>query len=149
MRVNSALAVLSAVMSLKSQVPVPAQSTLQPSKVLPVAGTGVAVRLTLLCLAKMPTAPVQLGPQLILTGVLVTVPLPVPDLVRVTLAVSELKLTAWSSTSPSPAPPEGPSAPVLLAWKRKRAIVVPLPVLPIGGVKVTLWVPDAIPALAI
>jgi hypothetical protein len=60
------------------QSPRPVQEPDQPLKVEPLSG--VAVRVTLLLLAKLP---LQVAPQVIPDGVLWTIPLPVPDLVTV------------------------------------------------------------------
>jgi hypothetical protein len=59
-----------------THAPAPVQAPLQPAKVLPEAGAAVSV--TLAPLAKLP---LQVGPQLMPAGLLVTVPL--PDLVTV------------------------------------------------------------------
>ena len=67
-----------AVLMVTTHEPVPVQSPLQPAKVLP--EDGVAVRVTLASLLKLP---VQVEPQLMPAGLLVTLPEPLPDLVTV------------------------------------------------------------------
>src|SRR5439155_6091994 len=70
------------------QVPVPEQPPpLQPVKVEPAAG--VAVRVTAVPLAKLTE---QVAPQLIPTGELVTVPLPVPAGVTVRVKLCRVKV---------------------------------------------------------
>src|SRR5207245_9165866 len=66
---------------LTVHVPVPLQSPFQPVKVDPVAGMGVSV--TLMPWSKGTVWVAHVGPQLIPAGLLVTVPLPLPALVRV------------------------------------------------------------------
>ena len=64
---------------------VPLQAPLQPTKVLPLAAC--AVRVMALVLAKLADALEQVLPQLRPAGLLVTLPVPVPDLVSVTKRV--------------------------------------------------------------
>jgi hypothetical protein len=71
------------------QLPVPEQPPpIQPAKVEPTAGT--AVRSTGMVESKAAT---QVVPQLIPEGVLVTVPLPVPARVTVSVKISSGKMT--------------------------------------------------------
>ena len=58
------------------------QAPLQPANVLPLAAC--AVRVTALVLAKLAEAPLQLAVQLKPLGLLLTLPVPVPALLRVT-----------------------------------------------------------------
>jgi hypothetical protein len=62
------------------QVPVPEQSPLQPAKLEPPVGVAVSVTLV-----GAVNAAEQLAPQLIAAGALVTVPLPAPALVTVSV----------------------------------------------------------------
>src|SRR5439155_649690 len=74
--------------SVTAQGPGPEQPPpLQPVKVEPAAG--VAVNVTAVPLAKLA---VQVRPQLIPTGALVTVPLPVPALLTVSATVGRAKV---------------------------------------------------------
>lgn len=68
------------------QLPVPVQAPLQPLNVLPLSG--VAVKVTLLVVGKLPVAVEQDVPHEMPLGLLATVPLPV--LVRVTVRVVAL-----------------------------------------------------------
>jgi hypothetical protein len=95
-----------------TQEPVPVQAPLQPVKVEPVAGT--ALKLTDVPLAKFA---LQVVPQLIPTGVLVTVPVPVPFLVTfnaklVILKVAVTNLAAFIVTWHDPEPVHAPLQPV-------------------------------------
>ena len=74
--------------TVTTHVPVPEQPPpLQPLKVAPTAG--VAVSVTAVPLAKLA---VHVTPQLIPTGALVTVPLPVPALLTVSAKVGRAKV---------------------------------------------------------
>src|SRR5207249_6592909 len=74
--------------SVTVQVPVPEQAPpVQPVKVKPAAG--VAVNVTAVPLVKLAE---QVRPQLIPTGALVTVPLPVPALLTVSATVGRAKV---------------------------------------------------------
>jgi len=85
-RVKVAVTVVAAE-SVTTHVPVPEQPPpLQPLKVAPTAG--VAVSVTAVPLAKLA---VHVTPQLIPTGALVTVPLPVPALLTVSAKLGRLK----------------------------------------------------------
>ena len=67
-----------AVLMVTLQAPVPVQLPFQPVKVAPAAGA--AVKLTVVPLVNEAE---QVAPQLMPAGVLVTVPLPVPDFITV------------------------------------------------------------------
>ena len=90
-------------------VPVPEQPPpLQPVKVEP--ATGVAVNVTAVPLAKLAE---QVAPQLIPTGALVTVPLPVPALLTVSVNVWSVNVVvtvvaAESVTVQAPVPEQPP-----------------------------------------
>ena len=71
------------------QPPVPAQAPLQPANVLPVSG--VAVKVMLADVEKLPTDDGHAELQAMPLGLLVTVPRPVPDLVTVTCRVAEVE----------------------------------------------------------
>src|SRR4030095_2026552 len=86
------------------QAPVPVQAPLQPAKVEPVAGA--AVRLTA---APLVNEAEQVAPQEMPAGVLVTVPLPVPDLVTVSakdgkMKVAVTEVAALTATAQGPVP---------------------------------------------
>jgi hypothetical protein len=90
------------------QAPVPVQAPLQPAKVEPVAGA--AVRLTAVPLVNEAE---QVAPQEMPAGVLVTVPLPVPDLVTVSakdgkMNVAVTEVAALTATVQVPAPVQPP-----------------------------------------
>ena len=72
------------------QLLVPVQAPLQPANVLPLAAW--AVRVTALVLAKLAEAPEQPCAQLKPLGLLVTLPVPVPLFVRVTMRFEAVKL---------------------------------------------------------
>ena len=95
--------------SVTTQVPVPEHPPpLQPVKVEP--PTGVAVNVTAVPLAKLAE---QVAPQLIPTGALVTVPLPVPALLTVSVNVWSVNVAvtvvaAESVTVQAPVPEHPP-----------------------------------------
>jgi hypothetical protein len=96
------------------QAPVPVQAPLQPVNVEPVAG--VAVKVTELPLANEAA---HVAPQVIPVGALVTVPLPVPDLVTVnendvgnSVNVAVTELAALTVTTQVPVPAQPPLQPV-------------------------------------
>src|SRR3989442_1688654 len=114
------------------QVPVPVQLPLQPVKVAPAAGAGVRVT----------TVPVvraveQVAPQEIPAGELVTVPLPVPDLVTVrgeedddctNAAVTEVASFIVPLQAPVPAqtPPRPPELVAPAAGAAVKVTTVPV-----------------------
>src|SRR5204863_412582 len=95
--------------SVSTQAPVPEHPPpLQPLKVEPAAG--VAVSVTAVPLAKLA---VHVAPQVIPTGELVTVPLPVPALLTVSAKLGRLKVAvtvvAAESVSTQAPVPEQPA----------------------------------------
>jgi len=76
-KLNVAVALLSAFMVTVQVVAVPLHAPLQPANTLPVAGA--AVNVTAVSLAKFS---VQSVPQLMPAGVLTTVPVPFPNLLK-------------------------------------------------------------------
>ena len=117
--------------SVTTQVPVPEQPPpLQPVKVEPAAG--VAVNVTAVPLAKLAE---QVAPQLIPTGALVTVPLPVPALLTVSVNVWSVNVAvtvvaAESVTVQAPVPEHPPPLQLLkvepAAGVAVRVTAVPL-----------------------
>ncbi len=96
---------------MTTQVPVPVQAPLQPANIEPAAGVGVSVTEAFALKLK-----VQVAPQLMPAGELVTVPVPVPDLVVVSANVCRVN-TAFTDraalivTTQAPVPVQAPLQP--------------------------------------
>ena len=95
--VNVAVTVVAAV-SVTTHVPVPEHGAPQPAKVEP--AVGAAVNVTCVPLAN---GAAHVAPQLIPAGALVTVPVPVPAFVTVSVWFAGVD-APWHSVVPSPGP---------------------------------------------
>ena len=118
------------------QLPVPLQAPLQAANVLPLAACATSV--TVVLLAKLDDATPHSAAQLRPAGLLVTLPVPLPDLVSVTRRVvgaeTKLAVTLW----------ELPMLTVHCAVAPEQAPLQPLKLLPAAGVAVsTTLVPGA------
>ena len=113
---------------LTTQLPVPEQAPLQPLKLL--FDVGVAVNVTLVPLAKLA---LQVAPQSMPAGLLLTVPEPAPALATVSSSGKESKekpaetVCAWlMPTVQSPVPLQAPLQPVKTLPTAGEAVSVTL-----------------------
>ena len=105
------------------QLPVPLQAPLQPAKVLPLAAW--AVRVTALVLAKLADALAQPAAQLKPLGLLVTIPVPLPALFRVSVRVVPVVILKLAVTSTALLPAAIVQLPVPLQAPLQPAKVLP------------------------
>ena len=106
------------------QVPVPVHAPLQPANVLPLAAW--ATRVMAVLMGKLATALLQSAAQFNTEGLLVTVPVPVPDLLNVTVRVTKVMVLKLAVTSTALLPAAMVQVPVPVQAPLQPANVLPL-----------------------